>query len=192
MANPFLVTHYASPTGRTGGGPKVGNIDTVAVYAEDATQAAQIVQSQYRADANAEWAAGAAELQAGQSLDGITFSIHIENGGSDIDVEYVALVGDTNVDTVGAALVTALNATAINGAAYNTGTNVLTIAETTDNLGDKAVTVSAIYSSGGIEVDVTASFWSTIVDEGASNAALKATLVAGTPPGISATMKSYS
>lgn len=59
--------------------------------------------------------------------------VHPTTGATVVDVSVEAV--DT-LDNLGAALVTALNATApIAGAAYNSSTQTLKVAETTDNLG---------------------------------------------------------
>lgn len=190
MAGPFFVK-LADVCGQN----KVGNVDTVVVYAEDATQARQAASARFGVggEANGGWtdSSNGAQPLSAQPLVGIVFAIHIENGGSDIDVSVTADSDDV-IDDIGGKLVTALNATAINGAAYNSGTNALTIAETTDTLGDKVVTVSATYTLNGVDIDMTASFFDNLVDGGASGDALTVDLLAGSGLGISAGLKLYS
>jgi hypothetical protein len=100
---------------------------------------------------------------------------------ADVSAEFATDIVDSGIE--GAVLTAVLRAPGfITDAAYNTGTNVLTIAETTDVLGDEAVTCTAVLASGAgaldYEEDIDVSgFFSTIVDEGSASAALKVTLV---------------
>lgn len=98
-------------------------------------------------------------------------------GANVVDVSYTAVASDTT-DLIGAALVTALNATAqIAGSAYNTGTNVLTVAETTDDMGDSTVRVE-ITPKGCLEPLPAGDLYSALTHQGAHGAALKVTLTA--------------
>lgn len=193
MAGVFHVNGYTSPEGLTGRGT-VGGIDTVFCYAENQAQAEQMAKAQYSGDPNAQWTNRGTSQSISTDISFITFTVHIEDT---VDIEVSVSGTGQTLDQVGTALAAALNATTpIANAAYDTGTNVLTIAGAADTLGDKAVTVTAEYavSGGGIslDIDVSAFFWSTVVDEGASGDALSAVLVAGIAPGIKAFYKQYA
>ena len=84
-------------------------------------------------------------------------------------------VGD--FDSIGALLVTALNlTTSIAGAAY--ATPALTIAETTDGIGDHTVVIEFLPPITGWDDKTISlpSFWDTLVHEGAGGAALSVSL----------------
>lgn len=185
-ANPYLYTTFTYT--RTGD-MNVGGVDTVVGYCENAAQAALMAQAYFGADSNLQWggAGFAQELAASTDTSGMVFTVHIENT-VDIDVSYTAQIGDT-IDMVGFALVSLLEAAGIANTDYDDTTNVLTIAETTDNLGDKQVTVTATYAAVSPGVDLTSLFFSTLVDGGAANEALTVVLVAGVTPGIQAVLK---
>lgn len=162
---------------------KVNGVNAMVVEADSAAIAKRLCAAQVGSDAD--WvAATATDLTAAFAADFTGFTYRIRIGaapdavGADIvDVSYVGVASDT-VDLIGAALVTALNATAqIAGAAYNTSTNVLTIAETTDALGDHSVNVETIPNGAGGSLS---DLFSTVVHQGASGDALKVTLVAPT------------
>jgi hypothetical protein len=92
----------------------------------------------------------------------------------------VTVVGAANatVDTLAAAAVTALNSSGnIAGAAYNAGTNVLTVAAGSDALGDNIVVAAFIPSGAGEFVSIPG-FVVSKVDNGVSSAALTVTLAA--------------
>ena len=134
------------------------------------------------------WAnATATALAAGADLQGWRLRVAIIGAAVDVTVTGAAAA---TVDSIGALAVTALNATAaIAGAAYNSSTNVLTIAETTDALGNKSVLAELYPPTGGSFGNPTVaipSFVSTVVHNGSSGAALKCTLVASTIPTIAA------
>lgn len=76
-------------------------------------------------------------------------------------------------DTLGAAAVTALNAAGfgITHAAYNSSTNVLTVAGTADNIGDHELTVALVPANSVNSVPVRGAI-GAIVDDGVSGAAL--------------------
>jgi hypothetical protein len=126
------------------------------------------------------------------------FRVIISNPTTGAEVERVEVYSDSSNDTIdeiAALLVTALNATAsIAGAAYNTGTQVLTIAETTDTLGDMRVDLFSWPVISGQEERkdlLIGTFFGAITDEGMSSAALSVTLGADAlvPPMIYRTYK---
>jgi hypothetical protein len=163
---------------------RINNVDTAVVFAADEDDALAMVKSQFDGDGDGSWdAATVTEIAAAADLAGFRMRIRIApppaEGGPDIvDVSYTGLATD-NMDDFGAALVTALNATApIAGAAYVTATQVLTIAQTTDALGDHTVLIEllppgtlpgSVAVPGGV-ISVT--------DEGSAASALTATLAA--------------
>lgn len=104
---------------------------------------------------------------AGQSADPITVSVT----GS----------GTDDLDAVAAKLVTALNATEINGAAYAAPNLTLATGSGGDDLGDATVTFT-VYDPSGSEVDLSAQFLAAggITDGGSATDALAIALVADT------------
>lgn len=195
-ASAFLVT---LPTDKSGQTIKAGG-NTFLCWAFDSADALELAADVQDGDINAPWAdATATPIVAPASLVGWRFNIKVIDPDFDVDAmaewdgvdpvptDIVAEVTHTataqTIDQVGDALVVLLNATAaIAGAAYNSGTNVLTIAETTDALGDHQVEIRVYPPAADVVkiVDHT-EFYSTVVDEGAGGAALSAVLVAASP-----------
>ena len=192
MAAAYLVT-LAADSGMTLHG---GGANQMVVWANDATDAKTIAKAKYGAGDDAAWAAATAtELVVGTDLEGWSFRVVVTDPADDsvvADVSVTAAAAD-QVDDVGADLVVALNATAsIAGAAYNVGTNVLTVAETTDALGDHHVAAYAYppaASYAGSQDVSFAGFFTTITDEGSGSAALALTLVALSIPKVYAAGK---
>lgn len=152
-------------------------VDSAIVWAHDSDSAIRAAYGRYPAAGAAAWAAATVTplVEEAANLEGWVFTVSIADE-TPITVSYTA-IADDDIDQVGAALVLLLNATApIAGAAYNSGTNVLKIAETTDGLGDEAVTVTATKDFGEGSV-ASPEFFGTIVDEGMSNAVLSVVLV---------------
>lgn len=170
--------------------------DAMIVSAADATDAQAIVNAMFSGDSawsDATYTVIADVTQAtANGLVGWVFTITIATA-TPIVVSATGTATNDTIDEIAALLVTALNATAINGAAYNAGTQVLTIAETTDALGDKAVTVTATPPvatyPGAVPV---AGMIGTIVDEGIAGAALTVAFKADTyvVPRVLAVVKS--
>lgn len=183
MAGAYLVQ-----VPEVGGQTLMGGNNAMVVYAADATDAKAICKAYYTGDSPAMWAAATATaIAAGADLEG--WRLHIVVAGT-VDVTVTGAASAT-VDSIGALAVTALNATAaIAGAAYNSSTNVLTIAETTDALGDLAVTAELLPPTSWADASVAIpSFVTTVVDEGAEADALKCTLVASTVPTVGAAVR---
>ena len=159
-------------------------VDTLVVYAHNAADATALVKAAVGGGAgDAAWALITPTLGAvGTDLTGWRLRIKV---GDLVDVTATGAAGAT-VNSIGDLAVIALNATSlIAGAAYATPN--LTIAETTDGLGDEKVTayfLPPLLSSdfGDPRVSVP-TFLSTITDEGAAGDALKIALsVANTVP----------
>jgi hypothetical protein len=142
--------------------PRFGGVDAQIVIANSEAEAIALAEAQRDGDGNAVWAeATATELEAGP-LTGWVFAVAVSGA-----VASVSVTGDSN-DTladIAGKLVTALNATALNGASYNSTTRVLIVALGSggDDKGDKTVTVTITPPVG---LFPTAFVWdqSTLVD----------------------------
>ena len=189
MAGAYLVTLALK-----GGMNLKGGNDSVIVWAEDATQAKSLASAAMSNDVPAAaWtAATATALVVGTELEGWTFTVNLVDPVTpftELSVSHTATNGQV-IDDVGTALATALNATAIDGAAYNTGTNVLTIVETTDSMGDWVIeayatppstaTSTSLIGFGDTGARVTG-FFGAITAAGAAGIARTSTLVAALP-----------
>lgn len=188
MAGAYLVTLPLK-----GGMNLKGGNDGVIVWAEDATQAKSVASAAMSNDVPAAaWSdATATALVVNTELEGWTFTINLVDPVTpftELSVSYTG-ANSATIDTVGAALATALNATVINGAAYDSGTNVLTIVETTDSMGDWAIEVyatppgtaygtSIAYEDTGARVS---GFFGAVTAAGAAGIARTSTLVAALP-----------
>jgi hypothetical protein len=155
--------------------------DAMCVFAADGTAALEMAAAALDGDGGIWSEATATAIAADADFNGWTFKIGILDGtgaGGD-EAAHVTVVGDATdntIDEIGAALVTALNAvTGIAGAAYNSTTQVLKVAETTDSLGDQSITVEIIPPGGFSSI---ASLVGTIVHEGSSGDLLSVVLPA--------------
>lgn len=189
MAGAYLVTLPLK-----GGMNLKGGNDSVIVWAEDATQAKSLASAAMSNDVPAAaWTnATATALVVGTELEGWTFTVNLVDPVTpftELSASYTATNGQV-IDDVGTALATALNATVIDGAAYNTGTNVLTIVETTDSMGDWVIeayatppstaTSTSLIGFGDTGARVTG-FFGAITAAGAAGIARTSTLVAALP-----------
>lgn len=189
MASAFLVTLPIK-----GGMTLKGDNDSVIVWAEDATMAKSLASAALAGDVPAAaWAdATATALVTGTELEGWTFTINLTDNltpFTELSVSYTATNGQV-IDDVGTALATALNATVINGAAYDTGSNILTIVETTDSMGDWIIeciakppataTSTSLLGFGETDKNVSGIFTS-LTAAGAAGIARTTTLVAALP-----------
>lgn len=163
--------------------PRKNTYDAAVVIANGTTEAKKMAGGVFDGDAQAVWdAATVTSLAtlpaiAALPLTGWVFNVQVGASGANANVTVTGDSDDT-LDDIGAKLVVALNATAINGAAYNTSTNVLTVAETTDTLGDKDVTILVTPPTGffiGSFTWVQADLVASVTDLGSSGAALKIT-----------------
>jgi hypothetical protein len=182
-----MAAAYLVKVPDTGGQTLKNGANALIVYADSATDAKAVAKARFGGDSDALWAAATVTaIAAGADLEGWRLHIVVYDGTDTVDVTVTGAAAAT-VDTIGALAVTALNATTpIAGAAYNSGTNVLTIAETTDGLGDKAVLAEFLPPANSSWTGSAAipSFVTTVVDEGASGAALSCVLVQSTIPAV--------
>ncbi len=137
-ASAFLVTLPL-----LGGMTLDNDCDSVIVWAEDAAMAKSMAAAASGVDAVA-WAdATATALVINTELEGWTMTVTLKDPVTPFDqltASFVALNAGT-IDTIGTGIAAALTAlAAIAGAAYDTATNVLTIVETTDSMGDWYIT----------------------------------------------------
>lgn len=161
--------------------------DTMVIYADSATQAKEMASAVYEGG-DASWsAATVTEIAAPSvtSLVGWQYFIGIyDDVEDDIEVTYTA-IADDDIDDVGAALVLLLNAHAdIAGAAYAAMTNTLTIAETTDAMGDRAVIVRVAPPGKVIKRSFLPSLVGAITDEGMAADALSVVFTSAAYPGL--------
>ena len=168
--------------------------NVVVVYAHNSATAIDACKAQFGGDADALWAltTPVAIAETSDGLEGFRFHVMVVDP-ADQSIVYEATVTAANgddVDDMGADMVVALEAEG--GAdltpAYDSGTNVLTIAAEGDALGDMAVTAEILFPEsweGGSQALTGAV--TTIVDEGVSGAALTCTLVALTVPTVAGT-----
>lgn len=174
----YLVTLDRSKGGQT----LQAGADAMVVFGADATAAKEIAAAKFPFEGDAWIDDGTAvEITAAADFEGWTFEIDIFGGfgaGNDepASVSFTGTAGDNTVDEIAAQLVTLLNGLdGIAGAAYNATSNTLTIAETTDGLGDQAVAVRITPPDGESAIP---SLVGTITDEGASGDALSVVLPA--------------
>jgi len=145
------------------------------VWAETADDAKDMVKSMFDGDANDLWSVATA-VAAPADMEGWTVRVRVYNPAGVSGVEVIADVTATGeaadvLADILAGVVTALNATAdIAGADYATGT--LTVAETTDALGDMSVDVWVKPPVFAAPESVDG-FVTSITDAGASGDALE-------------------
>ncbi len=188
MASAFLVSLALK-----GGMNLYEGCDSVIVWAEDATQAKSLAAAAMPQDVPAAaWTnATATALVVNTELEGWTFTITLDDPITPFTALSVSVTATNGqvIDDVGTALATALNATVINGAAYNTGSNVLTIVETTDGMGDWVINVYAYppaTATGtslayGDNAKAVSGIFGAVTAAGASGIARTSTLVAALP-----------
>lgn len=161
----------------SGGRQVIEGADAMVVFAADATAAKQACAAKYSSDGKT-WLADsttAVAVAAATDWVGWTFRIAILSEPP-LEVSVVGDATNNTIDEIAALLVTALNATAaIAGAAYDASTNTLTVAATTDALGDQTLQVEFIPPAGAESI---AALVGTIVDGGASGDALSVILPA--------------
>lgn len=169
--------------------PTRDGVKGAVVVAEDSADAKAMLKAMHAGDVDAGWDnATYTAMAAGADLDGWSLRIVVTSPAG-VVVADETVTGDSSnktVDAISALMVTALNATDdIDGAAYNSSTNVLKVAETTDALGDHHV-FAELYSPGS-NVPIPG-FIGTITDEGSSGSALTVAMAADsyTVPKVSA------
>lgn len=153
--------------------------DVFVVVAQSAAEALLVAKASVHLPSDEAWAAATATLLADSAdLAGWRAKISIYDTVAAL-VEQVEVTGVTvaDFDSIGALLVTALNlTTSIAGAAYSTP--ALTIAETTDSLGDHTVVAEFLPPTTWDDPTITfPAFYASLVHEGASGAALTVNLI---------------
>jgi|ERR1051326_2216113 hypothetical protein len=159
-------------------------VDCVVVYANSVDDAQAIAEASFGYTQPAVWANSTYLLAAaGTDMEGWTFRVRVvslsgmDEGTAVVDVSVTGAASDT-IDDLGTAMATALNATSlIAAAAYDTSSQVLTVADTTDGLGDHEV-VAEFYPAGAAQNVAIPGFVVSQVDGGSSGDALTATLAA--------------
>lgn len=147
------------------------------VFAEDGPAAEAIVKDVFKGDSDALVTASTPlEIVERADLEDFTIRVQINDPTTPIDVSYVGVASDA-LDDLGDGIVVALIAAGVAGAAYDSGTNTLTAADSTDNLGDNALTVTVTGPNGNAAIP---GFVGTITDLGVAAADLTAVLAADT------------
>lgn len=163
---------------------RIDGVDTMIVFAASADVAKKMAQARYTGDSDAVWAgATVSEIVAAANWIGWVFRAQLISpaGATVVDVSLTATgSGQDTIDEIGAALVTALNATTpLANAAYNASTNVLTVAGVDDALGDHRLVFTIKPPASQNEGDVNISdLVGVIVHQGSANAAVTVTLPA--------------
>ncbi len=174
MAGPYLVTLDTARLGRT----LKNGCNAMLVYANDDTAAKEACAAKFDGD-GAAWTsneATATAIAAGTDFNGWTLKVSIFGATFNKTFSVVGDVTNNTIDEIAALMVIALNAdAAIAGAAYNSTSQVLKVAETTDNLGAHDIAVELIPPNGYSSI---ASLIGTIVDHGIAGAVLSAVLPA--------------
>jgi hypothetical protein len=145
--------------------------DVLVVFAADAAGAKAVAKALYDGDSDSMWdGATVTAIAAAADLEGWTLRLRLYDVGARepaVDVSVVGAASDT-FDLVAADAVTALNALpSIANAAYNSTTNVLTVAGSADGLGDHTLVAEWIPPWG---VSAFTPFLGTIVDGGVAAA----------------------
>lgn len=167
----YLVTQQTKSNASTA----VEGARSMIVFANSTTQAKEVAAAKFNGDAAAWGSATVTDLDNTADWEGWTIQIVISTATPKV-FTYTSTSTNDTIDEIAAALVTLINADAdIAGAAYNSTTQVLKVAETTDGLGDKQLNVSFTPPGG---LDPIASLVGVIVDGGASSDALTVTLPA--------------
>jgi hypothetical protein len=164
------------------GGSTENGIKTMLIEADTLAIAKALADIQFDGDSN--WDDGAEVTTAAADLEGWSYRVRVGKdlvdnplgGLPDVDVEYVGVASDT-ADLVGAELkdlLAAHESELCEGADYDTGSNVLTIAETTDGIGDR--TIEVIITPPGAKGPLDA-MRTTLVHQGSAGDALSCVLV---------------
>ena len=194
MAHPPFSTKRQNPTYRimaiyllerafTPGSGTHAGLSRMLVSAEDAADALLLAKGYSGSDSRNHWNVTdttVTAIAAPADWEGIVVEIDVVSpAGVIVESVSVTAAASDVVDDIGGDLATALNATAsIANAAYNTSTNVLTVAGAADGLGDHQVYVRCKPASGngGDRLEGIASFVSSTTDGGSAGDALSVTL----------------
>jgi hypothetical protein len=155
----------------------LNNVTALAVFAEDAAQAKAIANDYAPQDVLDAWS-NVTPVEITSAVNtwvGWTFNARVRAVTTGAIIADVAVTADATTDTIdeiGAALVTALNATTINNASY--ASNVLTLAAIADDIGTATVEVSATGPGGRVIPGI----WGAVVHQGIAGAALTAAMPA--------------
>lgn len=156
------------------------------VFATTAAQARESVRTQFGNDyLTAEIMAAATVTELAAATDWAVpnlwnFQIRFTavNGTVRANVTVQSSAADNTVDEIAALLVTALNATILDNAAYNSTTQVLTVSTIGDAFGDHSIEVWAWPVNGARQDGASGSFFGAIVHRGITGAATQVTLAA--------------
>ena len=152
--------------------------DTLIVSAESSAEAILAAKAYLHLPSDAAWAASTPVLLAHVTdLEGWRCKINISLAGATVEEVTVTAASADGFDEIGDDLVVALNlTTSIAAAAY--ATPALTIAETTDGIGDHTVTVEFLPPITWDDPTISfPTFRTSIVHEGAGGAALSCNLI---------------
>lgn len=171
----YLVTLDREKCGRS----LRAGADAMVVFATSTTAAKEICSAKYPSD-GACWATDATVTQIvqGANFEGWVLKIAILGGLPSTTPAEFSVTGATTstIDALAALAVIALNAhSLIANAAYNSTTQVLTVAGTADGIGDQQIEVTLTPPGGESAIP---SLIGAIVDGGASGDALTVTLPA--------------
>lgn len=162
--------------------------DTLIIGAESSAEAILTAKAYLHLPSDAAWVASTPVLLADPAdLVGWRCKISIyDTAAALVESVTVTAVTTGTADSLGALLVTALNlTTSIAGAAYNSSTNVLTIAETTDGLGDHTVVAEFLPPTTWDDPTISLpAFYTSLTHEGSSGDALAVTLVQVVTPAV--------
>lgn len=154
--------------------------DAIAIYATSDADAIAVAKSLYDGDTNAAWDnATVTTMAAAANMVGWRLHVKLQSPAG-VNVANITVVGagaDDTIDEIAALAVIALNATAaIAAAAYNSGTQVLTVAQTTDGLGDHSVLAEWFPPAADVQQDVAIpSFVTAKSDQGSAGSAVTVT-----------------
>lgn len=153
-------------------------MDAITVYAHNAADAIAIAKAQYNGDSDALWAAATATpVVAATDFTGWRLRVSATDNltpFTNINLTVTGAAGNAVAD-IAALMVTALNATVIDHAAFSGST--LTVAGTADGMGDWKLSVYFYPPSANVNSDVSITdFITNVVSAGASGDALSVDL----------------
>jgi hypothetical protein len=138
--------------------------DSVILWADTSTQAKSLASAAMAGDVpKAAWddanvfIIATASIMAGTDLEGWTYTINLTDNLAPFTLISVSVTGTfgQDIDAIGSALATALNATVINGAAYVGASNTLTIVDVADGMGDWLIDIRTTPPGGVFPVSTS-------------------------------------